>query len=156
MSDRNVRVCTRGVVRRGDELLVTREWETSEADSSYLQSSDAQSSDAEPFYSLLGGGVEFGEHSEDALHREFDEELGVTLDNVSYLETYEDVFSHDGERRHEVWRVYEADIVEDWPYEAESFEGYEPDESFECVWKPVADFRDGGETLYPEPVVENL
>jgi ADP-ribose pyrophosphatase YjhB (NUDIX family) len=142
MASRHIRVCARGIVRRGDELLVVREEDPAEA---------------EPFYYLLGGGVAFGEHSEEALRREFDEELGVTLENVSYLETYEDVFDSDGERHHEMWRVYEAKIAEDWPYEEETFEGYEPhDEPFECVWKPAADFRDDGETLHPEPVVEDL
>ena len=136
MTDRRVRVSARGVVRRGDELLVARDRDPAEAD---------------PFYALLGGGVEFGEHSAETLHREFREELGVELTNVSYLETYEDVFGFDGRTHHELWRVYEADIVEDWPYEREEFEGYEPDgEEIACVWKPLSDFTEDDETFYPE------
>ncbi|WP_128476142.1 NUDIX domain-containing protein [Halorussus pelagicus] len=143
MTDRHVRVSARGVVRRGEELLVAR---------------DRDPVTGESFCYLLGGGANFGEHTEEALHREFDEELGVALENVSSLETYEDVFTSGGETEHEVWRVYEADIAEAWPYEQSEFEGYEPehDEVIECVWKSPSSFRDGGETLYPEPVVSDL
>ncbi|USZ67766.1 NUDIX domain-containing protein [Halorussus salilacus] len=143
MTDRHVRVSARGVVRRGEELLVERGRDPATGDS---------------FYSLLGGGVRFGEHTEDALRREFDEELGVTLERVSSLGTYEEVFAVDGETRHEVWRVYEADIAESWPYEVDEFEGNEPerDEVVECVWKPPSAFADGGETLYPEGLVSEL
>ena len=140
MTDRHIRVSARGVVRRNGELLVAR---------------DREPSDDEPFHYLLGGGVEFGEHSEDTLRREFDEDLGVTLENVSYFETHEEVFGHDGRTEHEVWRLYEADIEESWPYERDEFEGYEPDldEEIDCVWKHPDAFADGGETLYPEQFV---
>lgn len=141
MTDRRIRVSARGVVTRGGELLVARE-----------------RADDGPFHYLLGGGVKFGEHSADALRREFDEELGVTVENVSHLETYEEVFSYDGRPRHEVWRVYETNIAEKWPYETDAFEGYEPelDEPIECVWKSPSAFTDAGETLYPEQFVDRL
>ncbi|WP_254663135.1 NUDIX hydrolase [Haladaptatus sp. W1] len=108
MPENRIRVSARGLVRRDDELLVARE---------------TPPGGDTPFYYPLGGGVEFGEHSEDALHREFDEELGVSLSNVSHFETYEGVFTSGGRRHHEVWRVYEADIVEPWPYERDEFTG---------------------------------
>ncbi len=115
-------------------------------------------SDGEPFYFPLGGGVEFGEHSEDALRREFDEELGVSLKNVVYHETYEDVFTNESERHHEIWRVYKADIVESWLYERDGFSGYEVehDEEFDCVWKSPIEFSEIGETFYPKALISNL
>ncbi|MFC4552824.1 MULTISPECIES: NUDIX hydrolase [Halorussus] len=143
MTDRRIRVVARGLVRRGEELLVARERDSAGGD---------------PFYYLLGGGVEFGERSEDAFRREFDEELGVELENVSPLGTYEDVFAFEGETRHEVWRVYEADIVEDWPYERDEFDAHEPElaEKIECVWKRQSAFAEEDETLYPENLVREL
>lgn len=166
MSERHIRVSARGLIRRKkghrddhpensphennsgenshheDELLVAREY----------------CPDDEPFYYPLGGGVEFGEHSEDALHREFDEELGVSLSNVSHFGTYEDVFVSGGRRHHELWCVSEADIVESWPYERDAFTGYEAetDEEIECVWKSSTAFSEADETFYPEPLVSNL
>ncbi|WP_435154580.1 NUDIX hydrolase [Haladaptatus sp. DFWS20] len=143
MSENHIRVSARGLVRRDDELLVARGTKLG-AD--------------EPFYYPLGGGVEFGEHSEDALRREFDEELGVSLENVAYYETYEDEFTSEGERHHEIWRVYEAEIVESWPYERDEFSGYEAehDEEIDCFWKQPTDFSDGGETVYPEAMLADL
>ncbi|WP_231182709.1 NUDIX domain-containing protein [Haladaptatus sp. DYF46] len=145
MSEPHIRVSARGLVRRGDELLVARE-----------PRSDANP----PYHYPLGGGVQFGEHSEEALHREFEEELGVSLSNVTHFETYEAVFTFGGRRHHEIWRVYEAVIDEAWPYERDEFPGYEPehDERIACVWKSSADFRDEDdpETLYPEALVADL
>jgi len=154
MTERRIRVVARGLVRRtrggSEELLVARE---------------RDSADGESFYYLLGGGVEFGEHSEEALRREFREELGVELATLSSLETYEDVFTFEGRTEHEMWRVYEVEISDDWPYEREQFTASEPDgKEFECVWKPVEAFdseedgeeREAVETLYPESVLDAL
>ncbi|WP_458188482.1 NUDIX hydrolase [Haladaptatus sp. NG-WS-4] len=143
MSEDHIRVSTRGLIRRDDEILVAR---------------DRDPAEGSPFHYLLGGGVEFGEHSEAALHREFEEELDVSLTNVAHLETYEAVFTFDGQREHEVWRVYEADIVESWPDKEDSFPGYEPefDEEFECVWKSPSVFTEGDEILYPERLLADL
>ena len=151
MPERHIRVSARGLIRRQnhhdenahlEELLVARDYHPN----------------GESFYYPLGGGVEFGEHSEDALHREFDEELGVSLSNVREVGTYEEVFTTDGQKQHEVWRVYEANIAESWPYEADEFSGYEAelDEEIECVWLSPTVFSEGKETLYPEPLVEEL
>lgn len=151
MPERHIRVSARGLIRREnhrpenshlDELLVARDHHPN----------------GESFYYPLGGGVEFGEHSEDALHREFDEELGVSLSNVREVGTYEEVFTTDGQKQHEVWRVYEANIAESWPYEKDDFSGYEVelDEEIECVWLSPTVFSEGEETLYPEPLVADL
>jgi len=153
MADEAIRVVARGVVRRnganrdpalsenGTELLVARE----------------RDADGEPFYCPLGGGVEFGEHGADALRREFDEELGVSLADATYRETYESVFTHGGERHHELWRTYDVVVAASWPYERDAFPAYEPDldEQMRCEWKPVDAFVDGDETLYPAALLDD-
>ncbi|SDF41030.1 NUDIX domain-containing protein [Halorubrum xinjiangense] len=140
---REIRVVTLGAVRRGEELLVQA-----------VGRNDAGGRN----FRLLGGGVEFGEHSEDALRREFDEELGVALDDVSPLGTYERVFDHEERRHHEVWRVYEATIVEDWPYDREAFSFVEPDSGAElrATWKRPRAFRSGPDHLYGETLLDDL
>lgn len=136
MSWRDVRPVALAVVRRDDEILLARHYDPGEE---------------YEFFRPIGGGIEFGEHSREAVIREFDEELGVTLTNVSYLETYERVFTFDGNRGHEIWRLYEGDVEEDWPYERDEFTAYEPDldEEFEVVWKHPDDFTERGEVVYP-------
>ncbi|WP_241429962.1 NUDIX domain-containing protein [Halorubrum lipolyticum] len=138
-----IRVVALGSIRRGEELLVQE-----------IEANDAGGRN----YRLLGGGVEFGEHSREALHREFDEELGVTLDDVSPVGTYERVFDHEGRRQHEVWRVYEAAIVEDWPYERAEFSFVEPDLGVElrATWKRPRELRSGPDRLYGETLLDDL
>ena len=138
-----IRLVALGAVRRDEELLVHE-----------VDANDAGGTN----YRLLGGGVEFGEHSREALHREFDEELGVSLENVSPVGTYERVFSHEGTRAHECWRVYRADIVESWPYERESFTFHEPalDLELRATWKHPRAFREGPDQLYGEVLLSDL
>jgi len=85
--------------------------------------------------------------------REFREELDVELTNVSPTGTYGKTFTFDGEQGHEIWRVYEGDIAEDWPYERDSFEGREPelDETYEATW--MAPERLRGDVTFYDPVV---
>lgn len=162
--DGTIRVVALGIVRRhgvdGERATGTNDGGRTEL----LVSRHRNPETGEAFYRPLGGGVEFGEHGEDALRREFREELGVSLETVSLLDTYEDVFDHEGETHHELWRCYEVEIVEDWPYENESFAGYESEadeeeEKFECVWKPISELgpEDGErETFYPSAALSEL
>jgi ADP-ribose pyrophosphatase YjhB (NUDIX family) len=64
------------------------------------------------FLRLLGGGVEFGETAEQALHREFTEELGCALQNVRFLQIYENIFEYQGEKKHEITFLFSADVEE--------------------------------------------
>lgn len=139
----DIRFVALGAAFRGDELLV------SEGESP---------STGEPFYRLLGGGVEFGEHSRDAVVREFDEELGVRFADPTRVGTFERVFTYDGELEHEVWRVYEGRIEEDWPYERESFAFVDPDTDAEHLvrWLPVERLRDRETTFYTPEVLDAL
>lgn len=138
-----IRFLALGAVRRGDELLV-QEGKSPDTD--------------ETFYRLLGGGVEFGEHSQDAVVREFEEELGVGFADSAHVDTFEQVFTFDGETNHEIWRVYEGRIVEDWPYEHESFTFTEPELGTEHLaqWMSVEALRDDEITFYVPAVLDAL
>lgn len=139
----DIRLLALGAVRRGDELLVE-------------EGADPETDD--PFYRLLGGGVEFGEHSRDAVVREFAEELGVEFAVAAHVGTFEQVFPYDGETHHEVWRVYEGRIVDDWPYEEASFWFTEPDLGTEHLarWIPIDDLRDDRTTFHETAVLDAL
>lgn len=139
----SIQVKALGAIRRNDELLVY-----------VVEPNDAGGTD----YRLLGGTVEFGEHSRATLHREFHEELGVGLSGVRPVGTYEEIFEHDGAVHHEIWRVYGAGIVETWPYERERFTAYEPDLDLELtvMWKSIEDLTEGPDMLYGDAVLEDL
>jgi len=140
---RDIRVVALGAVRRDNELLVQVE-ESPETGA--------------PFHRLLGGGVEFGEHSQEAVVREFDEELGVELAEPTLTGTFEQVFSYNGETGHEVWRVYEATIRETWPYNRGSFRFVEPELATEHLtrWMPVERLRDDDTAFYTPDVLDAL
>lgn len=137
-----IRVVALGVVRREDEILVF----------------ESESPESGVFYRPLGGEVEFGEGSVDALRRAFREELEVELQGVEEVGTFEDVFTYQGERCHELFRVYEASFAQRWPYRLDSFPGYDADadEEFDCRWKPLSSLVDGDETLYPTGLAGRL
>jgi ADP-ribose pyrophosphatase YjhB (NUDIX family) len=143
MTWQQVRPVALAVVRRGEEVLLARHYDPGE---------DYH------FYRPVGGAIEFGEHSSEAVVREFAEELDVTLTGVEYLETFERTFTFDDNDGHEIWRLYEGDFEEDWPYEHDSFTAQEPelDEEFEAVWKHPEDFVEGGEIVYPDDLPELL
>ncbi|MFB6361377.1 MAG: NUDIX domain-containing protein [Halobacteriales archaeon] len=138
-----IRFVALGAVFRGDELLV-------------YEGTDPQSE--EPFYRLLGGGVEPGEHSREAVVREFDEELGVALVDPELVGTFERVFEFDGATEHEVWRVYEGDLRSEWPYERDAFTFREPELDLELLatWMPVDRLREDDVTFYSEAVLDAL
>ena len=53
------------------------------------------------FYRALGGGVEFGETSLNALRREFQEEIQTDVTNIHYLGCLENLFTYNGQPGHE-------------------------------------------------------
>jgi ADP-ribose pyrophosphatase YjhB (NUDIX family) len=139
----DIRVVARGAGFREDELLI-------------YEGTDPET--GELFYRLLGGGVEFGEHSREAVVREFEEELGVELADPELVGTFERVFEFAGGTGHEVWRVFEGRIVEDWPYERDAFTFIEPelDLEIQARWLPVERLRADDTTFYSPAVLEAL
>jgi ADP-ribose pyrophosphatase YjhB (NUDIX family) len=137
-----IRFVALGAVHRGEELLVQEDEEPGEG----------------TYYRLLGGGVEFGEHSREAVVREFAEELGVTLRDPTHVGTFERVFTYDDERGHEVWRVYDGDIAEEWPYERDVIRFHEPEtgEDHLARWVSREALRAEGTTFYAPAVLDAL
>ena len=68
--------------------------------------------DGRSFHRLLGGSVEPGERSEDAVVREIAEELHATLVEPRLLGVLENVFTYDGKPGHEVVFVYAGRLAE--------------------------------------------
>ncbi|MDX6357112.1 MAG: hypothetical protein QOH37_166 [Nocardioidaceae bacterium] len=72
----------------------------------------ADPSDGETFHRLLGGGVEPGERSVEAVVREISEELRATLLEPRLLGVLESLFVYDGEPGHEIVFVYAGHLAE--------------------------------------------
>ena len=90
------------IFRHNDEILVSEERDPSKG---------------ETFYRPLGGGIEFGEHSVETIHRELMEEIGAEVKALVYLGTLENIFTFNGEPGHEIVQVYDGVLVESGLYE---------------------------------------
>ena len=112
----------------------------------------------EIFYRPLGGGIEFGEHSEDTIRREMMEEINAEVEELRYLGTLENVFSFDGTPGHEIVQVYDGVLKESGLYEQTVIVGHEADvdESFEAMWMSLNEFGEGKSILYPNGLLELL
>jgi 8-oxo-dGTP pyrophosphatase MutT (NUDIX family) len=99
-----IRVLALGLIRDGDRVFISEGYDPVKQ---------------QTFYRALGGGVDFGETSRDALQREFQEEIQAELANISYLGCMENLFVFNGQPGHEILQVYQCDFVEPKFYQLE-------------------------------------
>ena len=102
----------------------------------------------------LAGGIEFGETGAQAIARELGEEIGATPTRVDYLGLIEDIFQWAGEKRHELYLVYDVDVAERHIYERRAIDVVEPDgTSYQARWRSLSEFEDGAR-LVPAGILE--
>ena len=83
----------------------------------------------EKFYRLPGGEIEFGEKAAEALQREIKEEIGVEISVDKKLGVYENIFTFDNQKGHEIMILFEATLPPEYmqkdkiPMLEEEFEG---------------------------------
>lgn len=111
----------------------------------------------ETYYRPLGGGIEFGERGEQAVRREFEEEIGAELKNITYLTSIENLYTLEGKPGHEIVLVFKADLVDPAFYDVQErpiIENGVPCDK--AVWKPLKMFLEGKAPLYPEGLLAYL
>ena len=112
----------------------------------------------ETFYRPLGGGIEFGEYSEQTIHREVEEEIGAEVYELRYLGTLENVYVFNGTPGHEIVQVYDGVLKDAHFYERAVIVGREIDidSSFQAMWKHLDEFDEGKLILYPTGLLKLL
>ena len=112
----------------------------------------------ETFYRPLGGGIEFGESSEETVRREMMEEINAEVGELRYLGTLENIFTFDGAIGHEIVQVYDGALKESGLYEHVVIIGHEAgvEESFKAMWKSLDEFGAGKSILYPDGLLKLL
>ena len=111
----------------------------------------------ETFYRPLGGGIEFGEKSEDAVRRELKEELNVDITNLKYLGMLENIFNFNHGSYHEVVLVYDGELTESELYDQALILGKEANgDDIRAMWKSLDEFETGNIILYPDGLLNLL
>ena len=108
------------------------------------------------YYRPIGGSIEFGEKSEDALIREFHEELEVEIKINQYIGCLENIFSIDEETGHEIFQLYLIGFKDISHYNRRMFNVIEGNKMGVAKWLPLADFTSNRETLYPNGLIERV
>lgn len=131
---RPIAIC---LFRHGGRILVSEAYDSSEGDY---------------FCRPLGGGIEFGEHSRDALLREIREEVGAEVEKLELVGVLENVFTYDGARGHEIVFVYDGEFKDRVMYEGGEVQGYraETGDRFVAKWRSPEEIRGMNARLVPK------
>ncbi|KAF2391709.1 NUDIX hydrolase [Pseudomonas frederiksbergensis] len=87
------------------------------------------------FLRPIGGGIDFGETSAEAVVREVQEELGLPITDVRLIGTLESLFTYAGKPGHEIVRVYDAKFLDSGVYELPYLNAQESDgAAFTAAW----------------------
>lgn len=111
----------------------------------------------EYYYRPIGGGIEYGETSSNALKREVLEEIGANITNEKFLGAIENIFTYNGDLGHEIVFVYDAEFADKSFYDKPSFLGWEDNGvPFKLYWKPISDFKNEKIVLVPDELLTLL
>ena len=136
MNESKIRPLALGVIRKGDKFLVTEFYNRSTG---------------QLLYRPAGGGIEFGELGEQAVVREYQEELTAEIENVRFLGMLENLFNFEDVPGHEIVLVYEATFADQTLYDRDVLEGSEMDGSpIKALWKSLIEIEKGEGKLVPE------
>jgi len=136
-----IRVLALGIINKGDRTFISEGYDPVKQ---------------QTFYRAMGGGVDFGETSFQALQREFQEEIQAELTNIHYLGCIENLFTFNGKQGHEILQVYECDFVDPKFYELENLVFAEGERQKTALWVEISRFKSGELKLVPEQFLEYL
>jgi len=135
----NIRPNALMIARAGDKILVQKFFDSNKE---------------KTFYRLLGGGVDFGETSEEAIRREFIEEIKSEIQDLKLLDVYENIFNYNGKDGHEITFLYKGSVDQKFQ-EMERVKILDKEGAY-AEWIDVSDVIDGKLIVYPENTINFL
>lgn len=136
---KEIRPIALGLAVRNNKLLVSEGFDTVKN---------------ETFYRCLGGGIEFLEKSEDALKREFLEEINKNIIVKDFLGISENIFTYEGKRAHELILFYSIEISDE-NYQ-EEYKVIDDNGESIAKWIDINEFKNKKKILYPEEVFKYI
>ena len=106
------------------------------------------------FYRCLGGGIEFQETSQEALKREFKEEINIDIEVEEFCGIAENIFTFQGQKGHEIVFFYNIKI-KDEDYK-EVYPMIDDDGEDVAFWIDIDEFKNNKKILYPEEIFKYL
>lgn len=134
MAKSKIRAIALCVFRHGDRILVHK---------GYDRVKD------QAFYRPLGGGIDFGESSQEAAIREIREELGVESEQMVLLGVIENRFELNGKPGHEIVFIYDGVFTDATLYDTPVLVGHEGKKSFDAIWIDLKQVAQETVPLYP-------
>ncbi|MBF2097477.1 MAG: NUDIX hydrolase [Gloeomargaritaceae cyanobacterium C42_A2020_066] len=129
-----IRVLALGLIQDGDRLFLSEGYDPVKQ---------------RTFYRALGGGVDFGETSHEALEREFREEIQADLTDIQYLGCLENLFTFNGRPGHEIIQLYRCRFADPDFYTLQSITFQEGNRQKLALWVPLAALRSEDLTVVP-------
>lgn len=109
----------------------------------------------EYFYRPLGGGIEFSESGQVALEREIVEELNQEVHVSGLTASFENIFTFDGLKGHEIIMLFSADFKNKSVYQQRELDIFESGVVIaKAVWRSVEEIKSEGSKLYPTGLEE--
>lgn len=105
----------------------------------------------------LGGSVDYGETREQALHREFMEELGTAIAIRGPWLAFENIFEHEGALGHEIIFAAEVELADQTLYQRDEIIFAEDDgTACKARWIDLDDLKASGLALYPSGLAASV
>lgn len=105
----------------------------------------------EYFYRPLGGGIEFGESGKIAVEREILEELNQETHVSELRASFENIFTFEAHKGHEIIMLFAADFKDKSIYEKAELDILESGVVIaKAVWRSVAEIKAEGAKIYPD------
>jgi len=110
------------------------------------------------YYRPLGGGIEYGESSREAIVREIQEELGVEIENLQLLDVLENIFIYEGQQGHEIVFVFDAEFTDKSLYKLDEIDAFEQEANvkFKAKWYLLGEIEMSNGRLVPEKLAKLL
>lgn len=91
INKKDFELCVRAIIRHNGRILVCRH-------------------KGNNYYFFPGGHINFGETAKEALERELNEELYISIKNISFIGVVENVFTEESRKHHELDLVFSVSV----------------------------------------------